>query len=290
MPRLPREAMTDSICHVYQRGNNKEFIFAKDEDKSFFIHEIKEYNEKFDFEIFAFVIMSNHYHMIIKLNNNPLDKIMLNINSKFARYYNKRNERTGHVFESRYQCKKVDSDAYLIWLLRYVHRNPIRAKMVEKLDDYKWSSHHFYKSNNKSLLNTEFILNMLSSDKLKARKRYLQIVSTDRSYYDDGENYERIRELLGDQKNSNEMSAIFHMSKEIKENKSLEYISKRIFKDKIKLNLILSGSKRRDLTKQKLEFVKEAIRQKYTLKEISGYLNNSEAAISLLLSRNKKEI
>lgn len=288
MPRLSREITAGSICHVYQRGNNKEFIFQKENSKSFFLNQIIKCNKKFDFEILAFVIMSNHYHIIIKLNSDPLDKIMFSINNSFAHYYNKDNERTGHVFETRYQCKKVDSNAYLLWLLRYVHRNPIRIKMVNKLEDYKWSSHNLYMRNKKSLFNTEYILNIISSNKWQARRMYIQLVSVYDSYYDDTENYERINDLLEEKAKRNEVDIRFETIKE-KEQETLESIGWRVFKDKLKMELILSGCKRRDLTEEKLKFIKEALGENYTLKEISRYLNNSEAAISLLLSRRKKE-
>lgn len=289
MPRLSREVTKGSICHVYQRGNNREFIFEKDYNKSFFIDLIMRYNKKFDFEILAFVIMSNHYHIIIKLNNDPLDKIMFNINNVFAHYYNKDNERTGHVFETRYQCKKVETNANLLWLLRYVHRNPIRAKMIKKLEDYKWSSHNYYINGRNSFLNTEFILNIISENKEKARKRYLQIVSANDSYYDDSKNYERINDLSKELWEESDLDWKLNIGNEKKERESLEDIGNRIFKEESKLNLILSGSKRRDLTEQKLEFIREALNEKYTLKQISSYLNNTESAISLLLSRNKKK-
>ena len=289
MPRLCREITKGAIYHVYQRGNNREFIFEKDESKKFFINQIIAYNKKFDFEILAFVIMSNHYHIIIKLNDDPLSKIMFNINNVFAHYYNNENERTGHVFESRYQCIKVTSDAYLVWLLRYVHRNPIRARMVNKLEDYKWSSHNIYMTRKNSLVNSEFILDVICESKSKAKQRYLQIVSCNDSYYDDVNNYKRINELLTEGWKSRDLEVDFDISEAKKKRKSLEEIGSRIFRNETIRSFILTGSRRRDLTELKVDFIREALNEKYTLKEVSNYLNNSEPAISQLLSRNQNK-
>ncbi|GIM28196.1 hypothetical protein CPJCM30710_08620 [Clostridium polyendosporum] len=287
MPRLPRQLSTGAIYHVYQRGNNREYIFDKDESKGFFIHQVKEYNKKFDFEVFAFVMMDNHYHMIIKLNNDPLDKIMFNINNVFAHYFNKKYKRTGHVFESRYNCKRVESNANLLWLLRYIHRNPVRANMVNRVDDYKWSSHYFYINRIKDFVNTHFILSIISNNRTKSIKKYLQLMSVAGDNCDNKKDYEIIKDTLIQKWDVNEITLTFDKNKSCMERESLNDISNRIFCDKVQKNLILSGSRRRGLTRQKLAFIKEAINNKYTIKEISNYLNNTEPAVSLLLSRNK---
>ena len=128
MPRANRDIGTDGIYHVYQRGNNREYLFKNDDIKKFFIHQAKEYNKKYDFEMLAYVIMDNHYHFIIKTNKDSLGEIMFNVNNVFVKYLNKQLNRTGHAFESRYKCKRIETDANLVWLLRYVHRNPLRAR------------------------------------------------------------------------------------------------------------------------------------------------------------------
>lgn len=158
LPRDNRIIFEGAIYHVYQRGNNKEFIFRNSKHKVFILKQIKEYNKCFDFELLAYVIMDNHYHLLIKTNKVPINQIMFNINNVIGKYLNRELERTGHLFENRYKSKLVENDDYLVWLLRYMHRNPIRANICDSVDDYRWSSHYFYKNGINEFVITNFIL------------------------------------------------------------------------------------------------------------------------------------
>lgn len=217
---------------------------------------------KFDYELLAYVIMDNHYHLIIKVNEDPLDKIMFNINNVFVRYVNKELKRSGHVYESRYKSKQITTDTYLLWVLRYIHRNPIRAKMVENLDDYKWSSHYFYKTARVGTVNTMFILNMLSDKKAKAVLSYMKFVNALGNDDNDEEDYEIVRELLDKQFNDKDIT--LELSENPMKREILESIYNRIFPDEVLKLELLSGSKKRYLTQLKLDFIKKSLLQKYT--------------------------
>jgi len=154
-----------ALYHIYQRGNNKEFIFENDNIKTFILKYLKEYNKKFDYELLAYVIMDNHYHLLIKTNKADISTIMFNINNLLGKYVNGQLGRTGHAFDSRYRCKLVETDANLIWLLRYIHRNPVKAHICNDINDYRWSSHNFYKNYVKSHIYIDFILRILGNSK-----------------------------------------------------------------------------------------------------------------------------
>lgn len=161
MAREKRIVCEGSIFHIISRGNNREYILSNPKHKSFLLKQIKEYNVVFDFELLAYVIMDNHYHLLIKTNKTPISEIMFNINNVLSKYLTRELDKKGHVLEKRFTSKLVTTDTYIIWLLRYIHRNPIRAHICNDIDDYRWSSHYFYKRGYNSFVNTNFILNIL---------------------------------------------------------------------------------------------------------------------------------
>lgn len=281
--RKPREYSNGSIFHVFQRGNNKEYLFKSDECKGMLIHIFKDFRLRYDYELLGYVVMDNHYHFIIKVNNDSLDEVMRVINIVFSKYINKSLKRTGHVYDSRYKCKRVDSDSYLLWLLRYIHRNPVRASMVKSVDDYFWSSHFFYKTFNNDIVNTSYILNYISSSKAKAILGYMKYVNSIGDDLHEQEDYKKLSELF-DKKFDGEVINI-NSTVNRKTRESLDSIGNRIFKDCETKQLIMNGSRQRYLTHVKVNFIKEATGLKYSLKEISEYLNCAESTISSLLTR-----
>jgi putative transposase len=284
MPRAERGSCIDGIYHVYQRANNRDYFFSKDEAKGMIIHIIKEFKIKFDFELLGFVIMDNHYHFIIKVNKDPLDLIMFHINNVLVRYVNKDLKRTGHVFETRYKSKRVEDDRYLLWLLRYIHRNPVRAKMVAKVDDYKWCSHYFYKNALDNMVNTNFILSILSNKKAQAVEKYMKLVNANGDDENEQEDYEIMKGILA-KFNINSNIEIISTVESMNRMK-LNEIDKQIFTDEKQRALIFNRSKQRMLTSIKLTFIKVALSYKYTYQEIADYLETSESTVRSILSRS----
>jgi putative transposase len=283
MPSSARGKCVDGIYHIFQRGNNKEFLFNDDETKGMLIHFINDFKIKFDFVLLGFVIMNNHYHLLIKINKDPLNEIMFNINNTFAHYLNRTLIRTGHVYESRYKCKRVDNDSYLLWLLRYIHRNPIRAKIVAEVDNYKWSSHFFYKNGINGTVNAEYILGIISSKKSQGILKYMNLVNAAGNDNNQEEDYKKCREGIS-LFSQFDNEGMFNNNKKVIR-KSLEEIASLIFIDEAKKALILAGCKKRELTPIKLDFIREAIALKYTYKEIAGFLRISESTARTMISR-----
>jgi putative transposase len=290
VPRGKRDNGMDGVYHVYQRGNNREYLLRNDDTKKFFIHQAKEYNKKFDFEMLACVMMDNHYHLIIKTNKDPLYEIMFNINNVFVKYLNKQLSRTGHAFEARYKCKRIETDAYLLWLLRYVHRNPLRAKMVNELDDYYWSSHNSYKTGSLSFVNSHFILKILSNNRNNAIKKYLKLMKAVGNDKDEIYDYEVIKDSMFNEWNIADSKTDIEINHNEVVRESLDSLADKDFKEIVMKQLIINGNKRRDLTPLKLSFIEDALKLKYTLKEIAQYLNSTEASISLLQSRHRAQM
>lgn len=160
MSRDHRIQVPGIIYHVFTRGNEKMRIYKDAADRKIFLKLIKIALQKYKFELYAYVLMSNHYHLLIKPGPTaPLSRIMQYINGKYAARFNWKYDRVGHLFEKRYSNPAVEESDYLFEVLRYIHLNPVRKKMVKSPEDYEWSSHNEYLGRVKTgLINKDFIL------------------------------------------------------------------------------------------------------------------------------------
>ena len=118
--------------------------------------------ERFDFEVYAYVLMTNHYHILLKTNGSNRSKSMQWFGATYTRRYNVCHKRTGHLFQGRFKSFLIQDDSYLLRLSCCIHRNPLRAGMVKRLSGYKWSSYPVYAYNKEpeEWANYQFILNM----------------------------------------------------------------------------------------------------------------------------------
>lgn len=174
---MPRSARRDSlnnnkIYHVILKGINSQEIFFEDSDRIKFLENLKHTKKLYKYDIYAYVLMSNHIHLLIYDEENNISQIMHRICTMYAMYFNKKYERTGHLFQNRFKSKCVNTDNYLLNLQRYIHRNP-QNDYIDSFDKYKWSSYQEYIST-KKITNTEFILNIFDEDKSKAIKKFIQ--------------------------------------------------------------------------------------------------------------------
>ncbi len=149
MPRKPRIHYLGALYHVICRGNNREWVFRSEMEKQEYMERIAEYKRRYGFKLYAWVLMSNHAHLLIEVRDVSLSKIMQGIQQGYTQWYNRRHKHTGHVFEQRYKATLCNKDRYLLALIRYIHQNPERAKLEGGLD-YLWSSHKSYIVENKN--------------------------------------------------------------------------------------------------------------------------------------------
>lgn len=182
MPRKPRIEYHGAFYHVITRGNQRQKIFKDSADFQKYLHLLTIYKNRYSYHLYAYVLMSNHVHLLIETGDVPLSKILQGINQTYTMYFNRRYMTVGHLFQGRYKAILCDRDNYLLALLKYIHHNPIRAEIVERLDAYPWSSHDAYtgKKNLLALADTDQVLSMFSETKGRARKRY-------QTFMDDGE-------------------------------------------------------------------------------------------------------
>ncbi len=180
MARKLRVHYEGALYHVIVRGNNKSTIFMESKWKNTYLDIIKIYKEKYDFKLYAYVIMDNHGHLLIEVSKVELAKIMKCIQQVFTQKYNREFQRSGHVFEQRYKAFVCDKDSYLLSLIRYIHQNPLKAGLTKNLS-YEWSSHNKYLEKKISLVDKDYVLEILSDNRRQAINIYLELMGLDNS-------------------------------------------------------------------------------------------------------------
>ena len=144
MARPLRVEYPGAYYHVINRGNNQEKIFLNDRDKQKFLEYLGKANERFSVIIHTYCLMSNHFHLLVQTPEPNLSRAMQWINVSYATYFNRKRGRCGHLFQGRFKAILIDADGYLKHLSRYIHVNPVRAKIVSTPSKYQWSSYSAY--------------------------------------------------------------------------------------------------------------------------------------------------
>lgn len=143
MARHPRFVIPGHAQHVIQRGNNRGHIFVDRDDYAYYLAKLEEACHKFDCSVHAYVLMSNHVHLLITPESeHGISQVMQSLGRNYVRYFNHRYHRTGTLWEGRYKATLIDSERYLLTCYRYIELNPVRAGMVRHPAEYLWSSYH----------------------------------------------------------------------------------------------------------------------------------------------------
>jgi REP element-mobilizing transposase RayT len=171
MPRIAREASPTGIYHIMARGINRDYIFGTDEEKEKFCEILRETKATADFELYAYVLMDNHLHLLVKENADSIGKIMKRLGVRYVAWYNRRHERIGPLFQDRFKSEVVKDERQFLTVLRYILQNPVKAGMCKKPADYAWGSYRDYISGT-GMTETDFALKMLGFDKAKLTKEF----------------------------------------------------------------------------------------------------------------------
>ena len=166
MARQLRIEFKGALYHILSRGNAQQNIFLSDDDHKTFLNILEEISDRFDIDIFAYVLMSNHYHLLLRTNTPNLSKSMQWLGTAYTRRFNLSHSRSGHLFQGRFKSILVQNNAYLTQLSCYIHRNPLRAGMVNRLADYRLSSYraYAYKAKHPDWLKKKIILGQFKGE------------------------------------------------------------------------------------------------------------------------------
>ena len=177
MARLPRLVIPNQPLHIMHRGNNKQDIFTTEDDMVRIKEDIAHGLEKSGCSLHAYVIMTNHLHLLITPENKKqLAVFTQSMANRYVRYYNALHKRTGTLWEGRYKSCLVDSDSYLFSLYKYIEMNPVKANMVADVSEYEWSSYaHNALGKTDDLITEHCLYEQLSSKPELRHQRYKNI-------------------------------------------------------------------------------------------------------------------
>ncbi len=140
MPRSPRLAFENAFYHVFNRGLNKQNIFLCDNDYQFFLRKLHKLKEKFDFSIYALVVMPNHFHISLQTRKISISKIMASLLTSYSMYFNRTYQHYGPVFQNRFKSILIENNSYFLQVSQYIYVNPVKAGLVKDPLDYKYST------------------------------------------------------------------------------------------------------------------------------------------------------
>lgn len=181
MARQARKRCESGIYHIIMRGINRQDLFYDNEDYRNFL-EIVDRVKTDKVGVYGYCLMSNHIHLLIGEKREEVPQIMKRIGTSYAWAFNSKYQRCGHVFQGRYRSECVEDEGYLLSVIRYIHKNPVKAGMVSKPEDYPWSSIGAYYGRQEypqGLTDIGFVLGIFAQERSKAKNMFRQYMNTD---------------------------------------------------------------------------------------------------------------
>ena len=180
MTRPLRIQYPGAFYHITSRGNDRKAIFKSNADRQRFLSYLESAYDRYGAVLHVHCLMDNHYHLLLETPLANLSQILHHINGAYTAYFNTKRKRSGHLFQGRYRAIVVEKDTYCQELSRYIHLNPVRAGLVDKPSEYRWSSYSYYigKERKPAWLTTESVLGYFGQDESSARKNYRKFVET----------------------------------------------------------------------------------------------------------------
>ena len=176
MPRKSRIDTPGALHHIIARGINRKEVFRDDKDRDSFLERLGDILTETQTPCFAWALIPNHFHLLLKTGATPIPTVMRRLLTGYAVSFNRRHRRYGHLFQNRYKSILCQEDTYLLELVRYIHLNPLRARIVsdlKSLDRYPYCGHAVILNKRKhSWQNTEYVLNLFAKKIPLARRRY----------------------------------------------------------------------------------------------------------------------
>ena len=180
MPRQARLDTPGALHHIMIRGINRSPIFKDEEDKRVFLQRLGHEVTEGQCSVYAWVLMVNHVHLLFKSGKHSISTVMRRLLTWYAQFFNRKQHRSGHLFENRYKSILCDEETYLLALVRYVHLNPVRAKIVSTLDEldrYPWSGHPTILGKaSHSWMETEYVLSRFGKSRRNAQTAYRRFI------------------------------------------------------------------------------------------------------------------
>jgi len=279
MTRPLRIEYAGAVYHITSRGNEKKAVFKDDQDRINFLNTLQHVKKRYNWLCHAYCLMDNHYHLLIETPDGNLSLGMRQLNGVYTQLFNKRHQRTGHLFKGRYKSILIQKDSYLLEACRYVVLNPIRARMVDRPDAWKWSSYRATAGREVPAvcLTRDWLLGQFNRTKIKAEKEY-------RKFVEGGIGQETIWSAIKGQSILGEDDFVEGLISHIKKHHDIPEIPKsdryvnRPSLDKIFPKNVVLNKKKRDKN------IFDAVQKYgYTQQQIAAHLNMHYSTISNLV-------
>jgi len=180
MPRHPRLIIPGAVYHVFNRGVKQLPIFHEDRDRSYFLRLLCQTQQLFPFTLLSYTLMTNHYHFVLQTIDHSISRVMQYFSGQYGAWHNRAYRHIGHVFQGRYNAIWVAEERYLMRVCRYVHLNPVKAGLVEKPGDYRWSNYlNLIEGRPDGLTDPRLLLDHFGTDIANQRSAYQQFVEED---------------------------------------------------------------------------------------------------------------
>ena len=261
--RASREKAPKNLYHIIMRGINYQDIFIDNQDKTKFLKELYNTKEKYNYLLYAYVIMPNHVHLVIQDSDNKLSKAMQSSLVRYSAYINQKYNRVGHLFQNRFKSKVINDKEYLKTVIRYIHYNPEKAR-IDKVDSYKWSSYKNYTD-----------LNLINNPLVDVRPILKSFGKTYNTAIEEFEKFHLLyrEEILCKLKNQIE----YEIDKNVKDEDLIEYITKKLEIDNIY-----------DIQKYNKKYRDKLIKKIFDIQEISALQVARVTGISRTIVTNIK--
>jgi len=289
MPRKPRLHYEGALYHVLTRGNNKQRIFTTEQEYSTFLAYLKALKKKKPFYLLAYCLMPNHVHLLIKVEDEPLSAIMQRLLVRYTKYFNVRNRKEGHLFQGRYKATICRKENYLLQLVRYMHLNPIRAKIVEDASGWRWSSHLQYMCGSKNMMvDEDEVLKCFSDDKSEARAMYKRFMGDfeknepgKEQYPDSFVPYPDKEEYVEKQKDMNGSGIKQQkLRTQLPEGELNQIFINICISSAIEPEIIKGDSKKKEVAGKRKEFIIKAYNAGYKAADIARFISRTPSFIS----------
>ena len=165
-----------ALYHVIARGNERKPIFRDDRDRRDYLERLDHYRSRMKFALLAYCLMENHVHFAIRRGPIALSRIMHALQSSYTQRFNRRHDRVGHLFQGRYKAFLVEESRYAVALVRYIHRNPVEAKLCANPEDYLWSSARYIGRTETALFDLDECLSLFATTRTTALREYKRIL------------------------------------------------------------------------------------------------------------------
>lgn len=178
MVRVAREQSNTGIYHIMIRGINKQNIFEDIEDREKLLGFLKYFQNICSFDLFSYCIMNNHIHLLIGEIDDTISEVVKRISASFVLWYNKKYDRIGHLFQERFKSEPIHDEYHFLRVIRYIHHNPNKAGLKNRMNDSKWTSHIEY-LNKANIVNTQIALELFSENINLAKSEYVKFMNAE---------------------------------------------------------------------------------------------------------------